>query len=197
MTCFVCHQPILGTNTSSHLSSAHGFTRQLPRYLLDTERIRRQQGPDILYVKDCLPCLRRFVACTSRCHQLPECVLVDLPNYMDPESLCEEAKIINALCVVTYFHRLSRFTFGLSYVLFEVSLHTFFGCPVLLLGFHTFFFAVSLHFFIGCPNLLLGFHTFFFAVSLQTFFSCLILLLGFHTFFAMSYHTYIFPLRFT
>ena len=33
-TCFVCHQHILGSNISSHLSSAHGFTRQLARYLL-------------------------------------------------------------------------------------------------------------------------------------------------------------------
>ena len=98
VTCFVCLQRILGTNTSSHLSSAHGFTRQLTRYLLDIERIRRQQGPDILNVKDCITCLRRFVACSSHCHQLPECVLVDVPNYMEPDSLCEEAKIIKALC---------------------------------------------------------------------------------------------------
>ena len=54
VTCFICHQPILGTNTSSHLSSAHGYTRQLARYLLDTERIRRQQSPDILNVKHCV-----------------------------------------------------------------------------------------------------------------------------------------------
>ena len=98
VNCFVCHQPLLGKNTSSHLSSAHGYTRQLTRYLLDTERIRRQQGPDILNVKDCLTKLGRFVACTSHCHQLPECVFVDVPDYMDPDSLCEEAKIIKALC---------------------------------------------------------------------------------------------------
>ena len=67
-------------------------------------------------------------------------------------------------------------------------------CPILILGFHTFFFAVSLHTFFGCPILLLGFHTFFFAVSLHTFFGCPNLLLGFHSFFAVSYHTYIFPL---
>ena len=33
-TCFVCHQHILGSNISIHLSSAHGFTCQLARYLL-------------------------------------------------------------------------------------------------------------------------------------------------------------------
>ena len=98
MTCFVCHQPILWSNTSSHLSAAHGYTRQLTRYLLDTERIRRQQGPAILNVNDCITCLRRFVACSSHCHKLPECVLVDVPDYMEPDSLCEQAKIIKALC---------------------------------------------------------------------------------------------------
>ena len=97
VTCFVCHQPILGTNISSHLSSVHGYTRQLTRYLLDSEKIRRQQASDIVNVKDCLTCLR-FVACSSHCHQLPECVLVDVPDYMEPDNLCEEAKIIKALC---------------------------------------------------------------------------------------------------
>ena len=97
-TCFVCHKQILGSNISSHLSSAHGFTRRLTRYLLDTERVRSQKGPDLLNVQDCVTCLRRFVACSSHCHQLPECVLVDVPNYMEPDSLCEEAKIIKALC---------------------------------------------------------------------------------------------------
>ena len=47
--------------------------------------------------------------------------------------------------VVSYFFRLSHFTFRLPYVLFcGVVIHTFFGCPVLILGFHTFF-AVSYH----------------------------------------------------
>ena len=98
MTCFVCKELTLGTNISSHVSSAHGFTRQLTRYLLDSERIRRQQGPDLLNVKDCTTCLRRFIACSSHCHRLPECELVDVPNYMYPDSLCLEAKIIKALC---------------------------------------------------------------------------------------------------
>ena len=93
-TCFVCHQPILGPNISSHLFSAHGFTRQLTRYILDTERVRSQQAP----VKDCITCLRRFVECSSNCHQLSGCVLVDVPDYMEPDSLCEDAKIIKALC---------------------------------------------------------------------------------------------------
>ena len=49
-------------------------------------------------------------------------------------------------CRYTYFFRLSHFTFRLPYVLFwGVVIHTFFGCPILLLGFHTFFFAVSLY----------------------------------------------------
>ena len=98
VTCFVCLQRILGTNTSSHLSSAHGFTRQLTRYLLDIERIRRQQSPDLLNVQDCVTCLRRFIACSSHCHKLPECVMVDVPDYMEPDSLCEQAKIIKTLC---------------------------------------------------------------------------------------------------
>ena len=98
VTCFVCLQRILGTNTSSHLSSVHGYTRQLTRYLLDIERIRMQQSPDLLNVQDCVTCLRRFIACSSHCHKLPECVLVDVPDYMEPDSLCEQAKIIKALC---------------------------------------------------------------------------------------------------
>ena len=98
MTCSICLQRILGTNISSHLSSAHGYTRQLTRYLLDIERIRMQQSPDLLNVQDCVTCLRRFIACSSHCHQQPGCVLVDVPNYMEPDSLCDQAKIIKALC---------------------------------------------------------------------------------------------------
>ena len=40
----------------------------------------------------------RYVASSSHCHQLSECVSVDVPDYMDPDSLCEEAKVIKALC---------------------------------------------------------------------------------------------------
>ena len=76
----------------------------------------------------------------------------------------------------------------------EVS-HIFIRCPILILGFHTFFFAVSLHTFFGCPILLLGFHTFFFAVSLHTFFGCPNLLLGFHSFFCGVISYIYFPLR--
>ena len=80
---------------------------------------------------------------------------------------------------------------GFHTFFFAVSLHTFFGCLILLLGFHTFFFCGVVTYFFGCPILLLGFHTFFFAVSLHTFFGCPILLLGFHTFFlAVSLHTF-------
>ena len=79
---------------------------------------------------------------------------------------------VNQIFVVANinFFRLSHFTFGLPYVLFcRVVIHIFFGCPILLLGFHTFFFAVSLYIlFFGCPILLLGFHTFF-AVSYDTY----------------------------
>ena len=98
MTCSVCLQRILGTKISSHLSSAHGYTRQLTRYLRDIERIRRQHSPDHLNVQDCVTCLRRFIACSSHCHQQPGCVLLDVPDYMEPDSLCEQAKIIKALC---------------------------------------------------------------------------------------------------
>ena len=93
-TCFVCKKPILGSNISSDLSSARGFTRQLTRYLLDIESVRSHRSP----VNDCITCLRRFVACSIDCHQLPGCVLVDVPNYMEPDNLCEDAKIIKALC---------------------------------------------------------------------------------------------------
>ena len=80
---------------------------------------------------------------------------------------------------------------GFHTFFFAVLLHTFFGCLILLLGFHTFFFCGVVTYFFGCPILLLGFHTFFFAVSLHTFFGCPILLLGFPTFFfAVSLHTF-------
>ena len=110
--------------------------------------------------------------------------------------------------VVSYFFRLSHFTFGLPYVLFcGVVIHTFFGCPILLLGFHTFFFAVSLYilfsvvpfyFWASIRSFLRCRYTYFFRLShftfrlpyvlfcgvvIHTFFSCPILLLGFHTFF--------------
>ena len=47
-TCFVCHQQILGSNISSHLPSAHGFTRQLARYLLarNIYHCRRESHPE-------------------------------------------------------------------------------------------------------------------------------------------------------
>ena len=61
---------------------------------LDIERVRSQRAP----VKDCITCLKRFVACCNDCHQQPGCVLVDVPNYMEPDSLCDDAKIIKALC---------------------------------------------------------------------------------------------------
>ena len=83
--------------------------------------------------------------------------------------------------VVTYFLRLPHFTIGLPYVLFAVLLHTFFGCPILLLGFHfflrcrcilslvvPFYFSASIRslcgdntYFLRLPHLLLGFRTFF------------------------------------
>ena len=114
-------------------------------------------------------------------------------------------------CRYTYFFRLSHFAFELPYVLFlrcrytyffrendhpknamsstfcsyKITVTTtFFGCPILLLGFHTFFFAVSLyilfrlsHFTFGLPYVL------FCGVVIHTFFGCPILLLSFHTFF--------------
>ena len=52
--------------------------------------------------------------------------------------------------------KVSHFTFRRPYVFFAVSLHTFFGWPILLLGLHTFFFAVSSHTFFGCPILFWG-----------------------------------------
>ena len=74
------------------------------------------------------------------------------------------------------FIRLSHFTFKLPYVLFcGVGIHTFFGCPILLLGFHMFFCGVVIHTFFGCPILLLSFHTFFFCgVVIHTFFGKMI-----------------------
>ena len=63
------------------------------------------------------------------------------------------------------FFRLSHFTFGLPYVLFcGVVIHTFFGCAILLLGFHTFFFAVSL-----C--ILFSVVPFYFWASIRSFFA--------------------------
>ena len=53
VTCFVFKELTLGSNISNHLSAAHGYTRQLTHYLLYSERIRRQQGPDLSNVKDC------------------------------------------------------------------------------------------------------------------------------------------------
>ena len=115
--------------------------------------------------------------------------------------------------VIHTFFRLSHFAFELPYVLFLRCRYTyffrendhpknaisstfcsykrtititatFFGFPILLLGFHTFFFAVSLyilfrlsHFTFGLPYVL------FCGVVIHTFFVCPILLLSFHTFF--------------
>ena len=92
-TCFVCHQHILGSNISSHLSSAHGFTRQLARYICQINI-----------------CQSDFRSCKQQTA-------------------------------------------------------TFFGYPILLLGFHTFFFAVSLY-------ILFSVVPFYFWASIRSFLRC-------------------------
>ena len=66
--------------------------------LLDYQRIRRQQPPDLENVEDRLTHLRWFVACSSHCHHWHACELVYVHEYMEPGSYWLRAKVIKALC---------------------------------------------------------------------------------------------------
>ena len=60
-------------------------------------RTRERRGS----ILTCSVCLQRILGLPSTAntsHRQPGCVLVDVPDYMDPDSLCEEAKIIKAPC---------------------------------------------------------------------------------------------------
>ena len=136
----------LGSNISNLLSAAHGCTRQFTRYLLDSERTGRQQGPDLSigkgdpshtpdFVFGVVRGLFQFYVWASirsflRCHNTY--FLYWTPKELEGSKgqIYQSVKAI-ALTRPTLFLELfgvwSNFTFKLPYVLFcGVNIHTFY-----------------------------------------------------------------------